>query len=98
MNARWLGIALLASGTLGLAASIVWGTFFYSEMDSELQALWCLLWNAAPCRLAKAAARAAGQFPYEPYFFWISAGLVIAGRIILNATTTPGRDKTGTGA
>lgn len=91
-----LPIALLGLGAIGLIASFIWWSSFYTEIlrvtgRLETTKEWqsgvdqftdCLFWNAPQCVVQKAALKIDSVVPYEPYLLWLSVAIVAAGIVL----------------
>jgi hypothetical protein len=90
MDAAKLGRILIGIGVAGLIGSFLWWLIFFARVNkafggkaSDLgNALQCLVSNSGPCGFITGIAGAAGEFAYQPAFFWISAVVLVVGLVV----------------
>lgn len=77
-------------GLVGIAGSILWWFVFYSRVISFAggssrefgRAFGCLFYSSFECSFVKGVSSLAGLWPFEPFFLWLSGGILLAGLIV----------------
>jgi len=106
MDAAKLGRTLIGIGIAGLVGSLLWWLIFFSRVSrafggkaSDLgNALQCLVSNSGPCGFIAGIASAAGEFAYQPAFFWISAVVLMIGLVVTGSAGPAASGGTAAGA
>jgi hypothetical protein len=88
-----------------LVISFLWWAIFFARVNQALggkagdfgHALRCLVSNSGPCGFITGIANAAGEFAYQPMFFWMSAVVLVAGLVVSGAAGSPPSGMPGSG-